>query len=152
MSLSTDELNTILKINNVTKKYFIGTYPSCIYPSSNERIYSFITNTDNHKLKGTHWTAWFIKNDTISFFDSFGRSPFHPAFLAHYTKIAERFEKIEYSTHQIQSINSWTCGYFCVNFIYTKCLGLEYRDFLMDFSNILHYNDYIVLNFIDSII
>ena len=135
MSLTTQELNTILKTNNVTKKYFLGTYPACMHPSTNKRVYSFITNTDNHDLQGTHWTAWFIRNDTLSFFDSFGRSFSHSKFPDYYKKIAKRFKNVEYSTVQIQSLDSWTCGYFCVNFIYSKSLGLEYKHFITDFSN-----------------
>ena len=152
MSLKTEELNAILETNNVTKKYFLGTYPACMYPSTNKNVYSFITNTDNHDLQGTHWTAWFVRNDTISFFDSFGRSFSHPDFPDYYKKIVKQFKEVEYSTVQIQSSDSWTCGYFSMNFIYSKSLGVEYKDFINVFSNILHVNDYIVLNFINSIL
>ena len=152
MSLTTEELNAILETNNVTKRYFLGTYPACMYPSTNKNVYSFITNTDNHNLQGTHWIAWFVRNDILSFFDSFGRSPYHHDFPVYYKKIAKQFKEVEYSRTQIQSSNSWTCGYFCINFIYSKSLGVDYKDFLGDFSNILHINDYIVLDFIDSIL
>ena len=152
MSLSTEQLNAILMTNEVTKKYFLGSYPACIYPSTNNSVYSFITNTDNHNLQGTHWTAWFVRDGVLSFFDSFGRSFSHPDFPDYYKKIAKQFKEVEYSTVQIQSLDSWTCGYFCMNFIYSKSLGFEYKDFITDFSNILHVNDYIVLNFINSII
>lgn len=152
MSLTTEQLNTILKYNQVTKNYFLGTYPACMYPITKKRVYSFITNTDTHDLQGTHWTAWFVRNDTISFFDSFGRCYSHPDFPEYYNDIAKHFKNVEYSTVQIQSSESWTCGYFCVNFIYSKSMGLEYRYFLSDFSNNLNVNNLIVLEFVNSIV
>ena len=85
-------------------------------------------------------------------FDSFGRSPSHPDFPDYHNNITKQFKEVEYSTNQIQSSNSWTCGYFYMNFIYSKSFGLDYKDFLGDFSNILHVNDYIVLDVIDSIL
>ena len=152
MSLSTQQINKILEENNVTQKNFIGTYPACMHPLTNKKIYSFITNTDDHYSGGTHWNAWFVKNDTLAFFDSFGRSYKHAHFPRYYANFAKQFKEINCSTVQIQSVDSWTCGHFCVNFLYSQSLGIEYKDFITNFSNILHDNDFVVLDFINSIL
>ena len=152
MALSTNQLNTILEDNNVTKKSYIGTFPSCMYPPSSKKIYSFITNTDDHHSTGTHWNAWYVKNGTLTFFDSFGRDYNHQHFPQYYKEIAEQFKDITHSPVQIQSLESWTCGHFCVKFIYCKSLGIDLPDFLHDFSKNLYMNDYNVLDFVRSIL
>ena len=152
MSLSTDELDLILSKNSVTKKFYVGTFPSCIFPSTRKRRYAFITNTDNHHESGTHWNAWFISDNQLTFFDSFGRSYGHPDFPETYGNFARRFNKISHSVLQIQSKDSWMCGYFCVKFLYLQCLGLNLKQFLEEFSTNLIVNDYNVLDFVDSII
>ena len=151
MALSTVELNEILTKNNVTKNTFIGTYPSCMSPSTKKNIYAFITNTDNHLSIGTHWNAWFVNNNEITFFDTFGRSYYDTDFPYIYEEITKKFKKVKYSTVELQSKDSWTCGYFCVNFIYSLSLGLDFKEFLNEFSNNLELNDYIVLKFVNSI-
>ena len=152
MALSTKELDEILTNNNVTKNTFIGTYPSCMSPSTKKKIYSFITNTDDHFSSGTHWNAWFVNNNELTFFDTFGRSYNNTDFPKFYEKIVNTFENVKYSTVELQSKDSWTCGYFCINFIYSHSLGIDFKDFLNDFSKNLEFNDYIVLKFVNSIL
>ena len=75
MALSTVQLESLLRRNPITKRYFIGVYPSCIYPRSRKKTYCFITNTDDHEEGGEHWNGFFVRDKTLYFFDSFGRSP-----------------------------------------------------------------------------
>ena len=79
-SLTTLELDELLKNNAVTKKYFLGTFPACMSPLTTRKKYSFLTNTDEHNKGGIHWYAWMVDGDEITFFDSFGRHPKDPAF------------------------------------------------------------------------
>ena len=79
-SLTTLELDELLKNNAVTKKYFLGTFPACMSPLTTRKKYSFFTNTDEHNKGGIHWCAWMVDGDEITFFDSFGRHPKDPAF------------------------------------------------------------------------
>lgn len=152
MALSTIDIDGILRGSNVSKDCFLGAYPACMYPMTRKSRYSFITNTDDHMSGGVHWNAWFVDGDVLSFFDSFGRSHEHPDFPGYYKHLAERFKETKHSIKQIQSFGSWTCGHFCVNYIYTLCLGLDYMDFLDNYSENLTMNDIFVLDFINSII
>ena len=145
-------MNRILQHNDVTKTFFLGTYPACYYPLSKNNIYSFITNTDDHANPGQHWNSWFIRDDKISFFDSFGRSPDDPAFPSHYQDLTGNFKNIEYSRTQIQGWNDTTCGMFCVHFIYVLSLGLDFQNFISDYSTNFEINEKIVYDFIDSIV
>ena len=109
-SLTTLELDELLKNNAVTKKYFLGTFPACMSPLTTRKKYSFLTNTDEHNKGGIHWCAWMVDGDEITFFDSFGRHPKDPAFPRHFSEIMKNF-KLRYSNIQLQDFRSNTCGY-----------------------------------------
>ena len=149
--LSTFDIDIILKGNGVTKSYFIGTYPSCITPRSRKKNYAFITNIDEHNMPGQHWNAWFVEGQTVTFFDSFGRHWDDDTLPAHYRDIVEPFERVKYSNRRVQGWDSFACGYFCIHFIYVLSLGLEYDDFLDDYTKDFEKNDKIVFEFYNSI-
>ena len=152
--LTTEDLNTILKENHVTKKSYLGTFPACVFPDTGRKTYSFISNTSNHlDFKGEHWVAWFVNGDTIKFFDSFGRSPADSTFHNYFFDFTKTFKKLKFSRRRIQGWTSVACGYFCVHFIYTSCLGFRFQIFLNDYSRSdFEKNDNIVCVFVDSIL
>lgn len=150
--LTTNQLDKILKDNNVTKRYFLGTLPACTYPLTNNNIYSFITNTDEHDKTGQHWNSWFVRGDKISFFDSFGRSPDDPTLPHHYRNLILNFRDIEYSRTRIQGWTATTCGLFCIHYIYVMSLGLDFKSFIAEYSKDFEANDDLVFDFVDSII
>lgn len=150
--LTTIELNRILKNSNVTNRYFIGTVPSCVIPKTKKRIYSFITNTDEHDKPGEHWNCWFVRGDKIFFFDSFGRTPDSPTLPIYYREIIKDFGQVEYSTNRVQGWLATTCGYFCVDFIYILSLGLDFKNFMNKYSRNYESNDNIVIDIVDSIL
>ena len=149
--LSTVDLDEILLNSNVTKGKYLGAYPSCVHPKTKKTCYAFISNTDEHTEAGQHWCAWVIKDDTISFFDSFGREPWSKTFPNHFNEITDGFKRVQYTNTRIQSWTSKTCGHFCIHFIYTLCLDLGYEDFLHDYSKKYLKNDIVVLDFFNSI-
>ena len=150
--LTTLDLDVVLVNSSVTKRKYIGSYPSCTKPETNKKIYAFISNTDDHNKVGQHWCAWVVNRDTISFFDSFGRDPWDTTLPINFQKIVEDYDHVQYTTTRIQDWSSKTCGYFCVHFIYTLCLGLDYENFLREYSKNLLYNDYIAFDFFNSLI
>lgn len=152
MTLSTQDLNKILTQNNVTRRRFIGTYPSCIFPLTDKKVFTFITNTDDHMSNGTHWNVWYGSSDDMCFFDTFGRSYDDVTFPEFYKYIAQNFKTVKYSSLQLQSKDSLRCGYFCIMFIYSLSLGIDYKVFLKEFSKDLDSNDFVVSEFVNSII
>ena len=151
ISLTRKKLDVMLKKNSVTKRYFLGTFPACLYPNSDCNVYSFITNTDEHDRPGEHWNGWFVKNNKIIFFDSFGRPPDDPSFPQHYHNIIEKFDVVEFTRSRIQGWTSNTCGYFCAHFIYVLSLGLNIGNFISEYFNVFEINDIVVLDFVKSI-
>lgn len=149
--LNTERLNQILKSNSVTKKYFLGAFPACIYLKTNRDTYCFITNTDEHDKVGEHWNSWFVKNDKVTFFDSFGRPPDDPVFPKHYRNIMKKFNVVEFNRSQIQGRTAQTCGYFCVHFLFVFSLGLGFESFLDDYFKNVELNDIVVYDIVDSL-
>lgn len=150
-ALTTIQLNDVLKENPVTKKYYIGTFPGCIIPSSKAKRYSFITNTDLHQDTGEHWNAWMAHQNKVIFFDSFGRDPRDPSFPKTYKDILTRFERCEYTKTRIQDFTSFTCGYYCIHFIYVLSLGLDLNFVLNEYTNNYKKNDYAVIEFVNTL-
>ena len=149
--LTTNELDAFLKQNASTKRFYLGTYPSCVKPISNKNFYFFISNTDNHKQSGEHWNAWVVKNGMLMFFDSFGRDPRHWSFPEHYADILNDFTKVKFSKVQVQHISSVMCGYFCIHFLYLISLGLGFEEFYSEYSANLFENDNIVNSIVHSL-
>ena len=150
--LTTTQLDDILFNTSVTNKNYIGTYPSCFSPTSTKPYYAFISNTEEHDENGEHWCAWVAKDDTVCFFDSFGRSPDHKTLPKYYKDIVKKFKFVRYTNYRVQGWNSKACGYFCIHFIYVLSLGVDYKDFLNDYSQDFENNDSVAFNFVSSII
>ena len=85
-------------------------YP--IYPRD-IKLYSDkgFVNIDNGKMGGSHWTAFYIKNNKSYYFDSFGGAP--DKFL-----LNQLPKPIIYHNYKIQDINSKLCGSYCLYFFY----------------------------------
>ena len=153
MALSTNHINSILKKNPYTKPYFLGTFPSCAIENLPKRkVYCFVTNVDHHQNSGSHWTAWYFRNGTLTFMDSFGRSPQDPSFPHDYRDILMKFRNIRYVRQCIQNKNSYACGYFAIHFILCMSMGLDITDFISEYSRDTNKNDVIVMKIIDSLI
>ena len=144
-ALTTIELDRILKKNPVTGRFFLGTYPSCMSPSTSKKKYSFITNTDNHELGGIHWCAWMVDGEKITFFDSFGRDP--RDLTRHYKDIISGF-KLEHNKKQVQSFLSATCGHYCIQFLYILSFGLDLDFMLKDYTSNFKENDIVIYKFV----
>ena len=158
--LTTIDIDSVLFNNSVTKRDFIGTFPSCIVPYSTRKCYSFIANVDEHDEKGKHWVSFFAFRqgkksgpaNSLAFFDSFGRKYDDETLPEHFTDIASSFDHVIYSRTRVQGWESVACGYFCVQFLYFMSLGLDYSSFLNEYSTNFEQNDEIVMDFYKSIL
>ena len=149
--LTTIQLNDVLMNNPVTKKYYIGTFPGCVIPAVKSKKYSFITNTDPHHKGGEHWNAWVVHGEKIVFFDSFGRDPTDSSFPETYKELLNRFKVYKYSKTQVQNFTSFTCGYYCIHFIYILSLGLDFEFFLNEYTDNFEKNDLTVIDFVNNL-
>ena len=71
----------------------------------------YVINLDEHIDIGTHWIALDVKNNDITYFDSFG--------VEHIPKEIKEFiknKKIKTNIFRIQAYDSIMCGNFCIGF------------------------------------
>ena len=145
------DVDLILKNNSVTKHLYTGTFPACISPGTNRASYSFISNTQEHNEPGDHWVGWFIRDGKVTFMDTFGRAPDDETFPNYFSDFIEKFDNVEFSRVQIQSISSRLCGFFCIQFVYIMSLGLEIDSFINEYTTDTLVNDILVYDFVHSI-
>ena len=88
----------------------IYNYP--IYPRDN-KIHSDrgYINIDNGSHGGTHWCAFYVKDNKSYYFDSFGGQPVK-------LLLKQLPKPIIYHNYKIQDIKSNLCGSYCLFFFY----------------------------------
>ena len=72
----------------------------------------YIINLDEYSDIGTHWVALYVKNNDVTYFDSFR--------LEHIPKEIIKFigiKSIKTNIFRIQPYDSIKCRYFCIGFI-----------------------------------
>ena len=103
---------------------------------------AYVINLDEYSDIGTHWIALHVKNNDITYFDSFG--------VEHIPKEIKEFIKnknIKTNIFRIQAYDSIMCGYFCIGFIDFMFKGKTLTEYTNLFSsNNFKKNDDITLN------
>ena len=91
-----------------------------------------VINLDEYSDIGTHWVALYVKNNNVTYFDSFG--------VEHIPKEIIKFienKNIKTNIFRIQAYDSIMCGYFCIAFIDFMFKGKS----LTDYTNLFSPND-----------
>ena len=94
---------------------------------------AYIINLDEHTDTGSHWIALFVKNNEVTYFDSFG--------VEYIPKEIKGFignKDIKTNIFRIQAYDSILCEYFCILFIEFMLKGKT----LNDFTNLFSPNDF----------
>ena len=94
---------------------------------------AYVINLDEYSDIGTHWIALYVKNNDITYFDSFG--------VEHIPKEIKAFIKnrnIKTNIFRIQAYDSIMCGYFCIGFINFMHKGKR----LTEYTNLFSTNDF----------
>ena len=104
---------------------------------------AYVINLDEYEDVGTHWIALYVKNNEITYFDSFG--------VEHVPKEIKKFighKNIKTNIFRIQADNSIMCGYFSIGFIDFMFAGKILIDFISLFSPYdFKKNDDIILSY-----
>ena len=87
-----------------------------------------------------HWVALYIHNDTVEFFDSFGRN-------ADYFNL--RFSHVVNHSKKLQHRKSKVCGYYCLGFIHAL-LKRSLSEFWNMFSDDKLLNDERIVAYVHS--
>ena len=67
---------------------------------------------------GTHWIAFYVKNNSTTYFDSFGVEHIPKEIITFINRsLSSASQNIKTNIFRIQAFDSITCGYFCIGFI-----------------------------------
>ena len=134
--------NFEIKNYNENEPRFNGVYSRDNLPKTIKNE-AYVINLDEYEDVGTHWIALNVKDNEITYFDSFG--------VEHVPKEIKRFiehKNIKVILFRIQVDNSAMCQYFCIGFIDSMFVGKSFTDFTSLFSPYdFKKNDEIILNY-----
>ena len=126
-------------------KNFGGVYAKDqIKPDLIKHKHFYIINLDDmySPTNGTHWVAFYVDDERIEYFDSYGLKP--PEI------ISENYDYI-YNSSQLQSYESKACGYYCLYFIYHRSHNMNFYEIIKQFSlTDLEYNQNLIKEFFNN--
>lgn len=147
--MNTLQLLHVIQVDPKSRTKFCGVYAADTLPNVIHHYpCGLIVNTDPISEQGSHWLAmYFPSNDVGEFFDSYGYPPeFYKKnfkmFLNSHTKTWT------YNPRCLQSLNSSTCGQFCLYFIMNRNRGKTLQSIVRSFSNDRSLNDHRVSVFV----
>lgn len=114
--MNTLELETCLKQNRFTKKFFKGVFAADqlpISPLNSSRKSILVANTAISSHPGLHWTCFVLTPRKVEFFDSGGASYNSNKYFKKFIKINSRNKFVYYNKLAIQSKHSNICGQYC---------------------------------------
>ena len=109
---------------------------------------AYVINIDEHSDIGTHWVALYVKNNDITYFDSF-RVEHIPkeikAFINRPSSSTLFRKNVIANIFRIQAYDIM-CGYFCIGFINFMFKGKSLTEYLFS-TNDFKKNDDIILSY-----
>ena len=112
---------------------------------------AYVINLDEYSDRGTHWIPVYVKNNDITYFDSFGveHIPIEiKAFIGRSSFSALLNKSIKTNIFRIQAYDLIMCGYFCIGFINFMFEGRSLTEYTNLFStNNFIKNDKIILSY-----
>ena len=135
------------KLKSLTS--FVGVFSSNNIP--NIKIYpsSLIANSHPTNKPGEHWIAMYINEDKFGiYFNSYGLYPLNQEFEKF---LNDHTNNWIYNKTMLQSLNSTTCGHYCVLFILLITSGYSLNDIVSKFTKNTKINDLIIKNLYNEI-
>ena len=93
---------------DLEKVYKFSTYPRETKISTNKRF----VNMDNGSFGGTNWNCFYVKDNKLYYFDTFGVGPVK--FL-----LQQILKPMTFHKHKIQNMNSKLCGTYSSYLFYS---------------------------------
>lgn len=107
--MNTQQLLHIIECDSYMKNIVSGVYPAdqLPFPPFRQPV-GLVANCDPMNAPGSHWVAFFIENNILECFDSYGKQPDK---LSHFFKLfVSRFSNIRVNNKRLQSSESIVCG------------------------------------------
>ena len=111
---------------------------------------AYVINIDEYSDIVTHWISLYVKNNDITYFDSFGVEHI-PKEIIKFIGSTSLNKNIKANIFRIQAYDSIISGYFCIGFINFMFKGKILTHYTNLFSpNNFKKNDNIILNYFMS--
>lgn len=136
--MNTIELETCLRLNKFTKKFFKGVFAADqlpISPLSPSCKSIIIANTAPSNHPGLHWTCFVVTPQKIEFFDSAGASYYKNKYFAKFIKRNSENKSISFNKLPIQSRHSNICGQYCALYAIFRAQCKSANFFISKFNN-----------------
>ena len=98
---------------------------------------AYIINLDEYSDIGTPWVALYVKNNVVTYFDSFGVEHIRKEIIKFINRPSQN-KNIMTNIFRIQAYDSIMCGYFCIAFIDFMFKGKG----LTEYRNLFSHNDF----------
>ena len=112
---------------------------------------AYVINLDEYSNIGTHWIALYVKNNDITYFESFGVEHIPKeikAFINRPLSSVFQNKNIKTNFFRIQAYDLIMCGYFCIGFINFMFKGKSLTEYTNLFSpHDFKKNDDSILNY-----
>lgn len=131
------EILNILRRNKKISAGIYGVYSADNIPTVVSYPTAYIVNTDESKLPGQHWVAFYFEHPKkkAEYFDSYGLLPIRNSFLEVLPVV------YKYSSHTIQGLYSITCGEYCLYFLEKRASNTSMQKIISSFSTNTDWND-----------
>lgn len=150
--MNTSQLRCIISCDPVLRERVLGVFAADQLPTV--LPYSpcgFIVNTDVSSQPGTHWLAFFVRDNIVECFDSYGQhlGVYNALFSPWMQRLAR---SVRVNRTRLQSDTSNVCGLYCVYFLRQRLLGHSMRHIVQRFSvTDLEANDRYILDMLAGI-
>lgn len=111
--MNSAEILGLLRSDPYTNYVFLGVYAINELPKISVKPCALVINLDPNTHPGSHWVCAYFYKQTCDYFDSYGLKPI--LLLKRY--MLKYSDTILFSTKQLQSPFSSTCGQMCIYFL-----------------------------------
>ena len=147
--MNTSQLDTIMKLDPVSRNCFLGVYPSDLLPARRiSYLNCLIANVDSHYLPGSHWVAfYFTSSGDGEFFYSYGNPPSY--YSNDFTRFISRGSRNSwtYNSKPLQGEFSSVCGEYTIFFLQKRNRGMTLKQIANIFTKNTSHNDRMVWRF-----
>ena len=125
--MNTLQIDKILQQCSITRKYYLGCFPSDAISNCTVFPCTFILNFDPSVLGGSHWISVFVKSPQVMYYFDPLAIPSPPLNIATFLS---KFKYVYRNKFRYQSLTSNICGKYAIVFIYYMSKHLDFNDFI----------------------
>lgn len=123
--LTANQIRGNLSNHPATCKYFEGVFALDELPTYylTRRPCLVVCNTAFSKSSGEHWVGFFLSENQVEFFDSYGMPPSNKSFANFIA--TNGGDGMHFNPYSLQGLTSTTCGKYVTTYLLCRSLGIS---------------------------